>query len=255
MGAGDPAATVATRQVTFASKTCSPVVPVVPAVSATCVAGVVTAPTVEPSVGPTTGITYVVAPADLGDGTADVDVTVTATVLDDVRVGNDRVAVGAGQRVDAKWTRTLPAGTCAKAVPVGPTVVEAVCTAGVVTAPTLTVTETDQIDYSVSPAGPYMQGQTVTVTATLVGGGAGLGWGTLVAPWGPGIRRRRWRRGRWTFASRTCQPVVPAVPVVVGTCTTGVITATTVELAATRDSSTSPLRLGRTTRPSRPTWS
>ncbi len=66
------------------------------------------------------------------------------------------------------------------AVPTGPPVVEAVCTAGVVTAPTLTVTDTDQIDYSVEPDGvdpPFVAGQTVTVTATLAGwwGRVGVG--------------------------------------------------------------------------------
>ena len=42
------------------------------------------------------------------------------------------------------------------------------------------------IDYAVDE-GPYVQGQTVTVTATLVGGGAELVWvDPLPDPWRPG---------------------------------------------------------------------
>ncbi len=104
----------------------------------------------------------------------------TATVADGFGWGT---ITSPWRRVDAEtavWVQTLAAGSCADAVPTGPPVVEAVCTAGVVTAPTLTVTDTDQIDYSVEPDGvdpPFVAGQTVTVTATLAGwwGRVGVG--------------------------------------------------------------------------------
>ena len=56
--------------------------------------------------------------------------------------------------------------------PAAPELVQAVCVDGVVTEPTLTLADTDVITYSADPAGPYSQGQSVTVTATL----ARQGW-------------------------------------------------------------------------------
>ena len=101
-GVGWPAAagrladsdTTATFTVTFAAVACTPVAPAAPAVTqATCTNGVVTPPTV--TLPPTTGIIYVLDPADLGDGTQDVEVTVTATVVD-----------GFGwDQLPADWTR------------------------------------------------------------------------------------------------------------------------------------------------------
>ena len=60
--------------------------------------------------------------------------------------------------------------------PVAPTVTQAVCRGGVLVPPTLTLPTTDGITYTRrSPIGPYAQGQSVTVTATLDGAGvAGL---------------------------------------------------------------------------------
>ena len=140
-------ATVATLLVEFDAVACSPVVPAAPTVGqATCTAGVVVPASV--SVGPTTGITYVVEPASFGDGSADVEVTVTATVTDGFGWGT---IVAPWVRVDAdtaEWTATLALASCDAVTPVAPTVVEAVCVNGVVTAPTLTLPSTTGITYT-----------------------------------------------------------------------------------------------------------
>ena len=107
--------------------------------------------------------------------------TVTATVTDGFGWGTISPP---WQRVDAAtatWTTTLAAASCAEMTPVAPSVVQAVCVAGVVTAPTLTTPSTSGITYTVAPAGPYSQGQTVTVTATLAP--AGGGWPANLGAW------------------------------------------------------------------------
>ncbi len=55
-----------------------------------------------------------------------------------------------------------------------PAVTEAVCSRGVVSAPTVAVVDTDGVTSVVDPEGPYTAGQTVTVTATL--DPAGVAW-------------------------------------------------------------------------------
>ena len=84
---------------------------------------------------------------------------------------------------------------------------------GGVTTPTLTVPTTDQIEYSVEPDGvdpPFVAGQTVTVTATLVGGGAGLQWvEPLPDPWVAGDPPETVATRPVTFKSVACTSVVP----------------------------------------------
>ncbi len=53
-----------------------------------------------------------IAPADLGDGTTRVAVTVTATVWPTVRLGADACGVGAGRRATATLTVTLLGTSC-----------------------------------------------------------------------------------------------------------------------------------------------
>ncbi len=99
-----------------------------------------------------------------------------------------------------------------------PTVVQAVCVGGVVTAPTLTMPSTIGITYTVAPAGPYRQGQTVTVTATLAA--AGVGGRPMPAWLDAGVGHD----GEFevTFAAKSCTPVTPVVPAVTqATCTAG----------------------------------
>ena len=168
----------------------------------------------------TTGIVYVVTPASLGNGTSPVAVTVTATVTDGFGWGT---ICPPWQRVDAAtatWTTTLAAASCAEVTPVAPAVVQAVCVAGVVTAPTLTTPSTSGITYTVAPAGPYVQGQSVTVTATLAA--AGVGWPANLGAWervSDTVAELE-----VTFAAKSCTPVTPVVPAVTAaTCTAGLV--------------------------------
>jgi hypothetical protein len=210
--------TTATYTVTFERVTCTPVVPVAPKVTqATCANGVVTAPTI---VLPTlTGVVFRYEPADLGDGTVDVQVTVTATVQDGYGWGT----------INTPWTRaddttaTLPlvldGASCDQVVPVGPAVTEAVCIRGEVTAPTLAFIQTDRIAYAADPPGPYTAGQTVTVTATLEP--TGVAW--------PAELPAGWTRDTdttatyaVTFRNVTCHLGAPVAPTVTqATCVNG----------------------------------
>ncbi len=175
------------------------------------------------SVGPTTGIIYVVEPASFGDGSADVEVTVTATVHDGFGWGT---IVAPWVRVDAdtaEWTATLALASCDEVTPVAPSVVEAVCVNGVVTAPTLTLagrrrgSPTPLIDEP-----PYEQGQSVTVTATL--DPAGVGWPADLGDW---VRvSATVATLSVEFDAVACTPVALAAPTVgQATCTAGVVRA------------------------------
>ena len=115
----------------------------------------------------TAGIVYSIAPANLGNGSADVVVTVTATVTDGHGWGQLPEGWVRVDAASATWTRTLSKTSCDEVTPAAPELVQAVCVNGVVTRPTLTLADTDVITYSADPAGPYSQGQSVTVTATL----------------------------------------------------------------------------------------
>ncbi len=175
-----------TLEVTFAAKSCTPVAPVAPAVTqATCTAGAVVPPSV--ALPPTTGIVYVVAPASLGNGTSPSRGDGDGDGDGRVRVGDDQPRRGSGsmrrrRRGRRRWRRRR----VREVTPVAPTVIQAVCVAGVVTPPTLTSPSTTGITYTVAPAGPYVQGQSVTVTATLAP--AGVGWpANLPVRWTAGV--------------------------------------------------------------------
>ena len=78
---------MATLTVMFDPVACTPVAPVEPTVTqATCTAGAVRPPTIE--LVPAAGVIYSFDPTDLGDGTEDVPVTVTATLADGFGVGS-----------------------------------------------------------------------------------------------------------------------------------------------------------------------
>ena len=76
--------TTAELVVTFDEVDCLPASLVDPGVDqATCAEGVVTVPTVTPRAAESTGVVYTVDPAGPYDGTADIEVLVTATVVND----------------------------------------------------------------------------------------------------------------------------------------------------------------------------
>ena len=110
-------ATVATLTVTFKPMTCIPVSPVAPDVTpAACRDGAVQPPRV--GLPTTTGIVYSIDPADLGNGTAAVTVTVTATVQDNHGWGTITSPWSRVNATTATLTVTLAAGSCATAQPV-----------------------------------------------------------------------------------------------------------------------------------------
>ena len=86
---------------------CTPVVPAAPGVvQATCTAGAVRPPTV--TLPATAGIVYTIVPANLGNGSADVVVTVTATVTDGSGWGQLPEGWTRVDAATATWTVTLP---------------------------------------------------------------------------------------------------------------------------------------------------
>ncbi len=167
---------------TFANISCIEVTPADPRVTqATCANGVVVTPVV--TTGGTNGVLYAVIPSNLGDGTTDVEVKVTASVAGGyawvipLPAGWTHVGDTTGTVV---YTVTLRGASCQVVTPAPPTVTQAVCTGGVVSAPTLSLPTTTGITYTAQPGGPYLPGQSVTVTATLAA--AGVGWPATMPP-------------------------------------------------------------------------
>ena len=124
---------------------------------ATCANGEVTAPAI--TLPETPGVGYEMEPSDLGDGTDDVDVTVTATVEDEYGWGTVTDPWRRVNDTTAAPALTLTGTSCEERVPAAPAVVQAVCAGGAVSAPTLMLAETDDISYSADPAGPYAVGE------------------------------------------------------------------------------------------------
>ncbi|MCF4122461.1 hypothetical protein L1785_15895, partial [Antribacter sp. KLBMP9083] len=219
--------TVATFSVTFDNVECKEVVPVNPTVTqAVCVGGVVTAPTLTLPAN-TEAITYTVAPA--GPYTAGQTVTVTATLSAGFAWGTLPAGWVEVSPTVATFSVTFDDVECKEVVPVNPTVTQAVCVAGQLTPPTLTLATTEGITYTVSPAGPYAPGQTVTVTATLEDG---FSWGTMPAGW----TQESFTVATFelTFDEVECEEVMPVNPTVTqAVCVGGVVTAPTLVLATT----------------------
>ena len=113
-------------------------------------------------------------PHDLGDGTTDVVITVTAA-LSDGYAWADPLPDGwvqVGDTTVVRFELTLEAGTC---TPVTPAVRsdQAVCADGVLSAPTLVLADTDEVTYTVDPEGPYVAGDS--------GDGDGDAWPPMVS--------------------------------------------------------------------------
>ena len=222
--------TTATLVVPFADVPCTPVVPVAPTVtSATCAGGAVIGPSIL--LPTTTGVSYALEPEELGEGTSDVDVTVTATLADGFRWGTVTAPWTRVNDTTARWTVTLTAATCAEVTPVAPTVTQAMCAGGVLSPPTLALATTDKITYTVAPSGQYAPGGTATVTATLAG--TGVAWPDALPP--------RWVRVNDTTATYAvtfkvvaCTPVALAAPTVTqATCTSGAVSDPSIALPDT----------------------
>jgi hypothetical protein len=220
--------TTATYTVTFADVSCTPATPLDPAVvQATCTDGEVTEPTITPT--ETDGVSYVLDPEGPYDGTESTTVTVTATLADGYAWA-DPLPDGWTQvdLVTATFTVELVGTTCDEVTPVAPAVDEAECVDGALTEPTLTLPETDGINYTTDADPPYAPGQTVVVTATL--DPAGVGWPDELPP---GWTETSSSTATYTvtFADVDCAPATPLAPVVAqATCANGVVTEPTIDV-------------------------
>ena len=222
--------TRATFELTFDDVSCTPVAPADPTVTqATCANGAVTVP--EITLLETTGVVYVLDPAGPYVGTQDTTVAVTATLADGFEW--DQIPPG-WTRVDATtatFTIELVGTSCNEIAPVAPALTQALCVAGVVWPPALTLASTDGITYTVDQSAPYASGQTVTVTATLAP--AGVGWPASLPP--------GWSRTSDTTATHVvtfdavaCKPGMPATPTVFhATCVNGEVTEPMISLPPT----------------------
>ena len=182
------------RPWTFEPAECQTVVPVAPSVqSATCTAGVVTAPTV--TLPTTPGIVYAAEPPGSYDPAVETDVVVTATVIDGFAwdgssaqpagfVGRSRGRLPPPVELPDGWTWVSPTEATfditLEALPPCPTieleapdVVQAECVDGEATEPSIQPVETEGVEYEVDPSGPWTQGELVTVTATITDPEAG----------------------------------------------------------------------------------
>ena len=229
--------TTATFTVSLPAVACVPVQPVAPTVTqASCVNGVVTAPTVVLATTPQ-GVSYVADPQGPYVGTVDTPVTITASLAAGFEWGQMPDGWTAVDLVTATFAVTLTGTSCAVATPVAPTVTLAQCVGGAVTDHTVVVAATDFVTYTLDPAGspagvyPASPAQTVTVTATLAP--EGVGW--------PDPLPAGWTETSDTTATFTvslpavaCVPVQPVAPTVTqASCVNGVVTAPTVVLATT----------------------
>ncbi|AEG45539.1 LPXTG-motif cell wall-anchored protein [Isoptericola variabilis J7] len=152
--------------VTFDEVPCVPVAPVV--IQPTCPEGVPTEPMLELPAD-TDAIFYFVISED-EDSFGFGETVVVVAMLEPGYVWAEELPEG-WEIVDdmtAAFEVTFAEAPCIVA-PVAPTVTPSVCPPGSAspTAPTLTLATTTGVTYTVSPAGPYSGGQTVTVTAVL----------------------------------------------------------------------------------------
>ncbi len=170
-GWAETSPTTAAFTVTFDTVDCPKEVgPVAPTVTeSVCPEGEPTPPTLELA-DDTEAITYTAVPAgpyDPGD-----IVNVVATLAEGF-VWVDPLPAGweLSDASTAIFVVEFGEDPCVFVGPVAPTVTQSQCPDGkTVTRPTLTLATTTGITYSVSPAGPYSGGDTVTVTASLQDG-------------------------------------------------------------------------------------
>ena len=210
----------ATYVVGFADASCVVVSPDDPLiVQATCSEGEVIAPTL--TLAPVDGISYLVTPTDLGDGTADVEVTVAAALAEGYEWGQLPEGWTQVDLVTATFSAVLEGTSCTEITPVSPSVVQSQCVEGALSDPSLTLATTDRITYSVDNADPA-PGDAVIVTASLP---ATTDAFPLTLP--PGWSRQSARVATYslTFDDVACVLATPLDPVVEqATCIDGTVT-------------------------------
>ena len=108
----------------------------------------------------TDGVIYTLDPHDPGDGTTDVVITVTATLSDGYAWVDPLPTAGrrSGDTTIVRFELTLEAGTCTPVTPAAPTVTQAVCADGVLSAPTLVLADTDGVTYTRGAGGAVCAG-------------------------------------------------------------------------------------------------
>ena len=132
----------------------------------------------------------------------------------------------------ATYSVTFANVACTPVAPQNPGVVQATCTNGVVTTPTITPASTSGVTYALSPPGPYVGTTTVnvTVTATLANGFAWVA--SMPAGWTWVNATTATFTVKLTAAS--CTQTTPAAPTVKqAECTGGTVTAPTLSFATT----------------------
>ena len=208
--------------------------PATPTVTAgSCVNGAVTNHTITVPAN-TTGIVYTWPgqPTASFAGTSALSVIVTATAQNGYILFNAPAGwtVNAA-RTSATFTLTAPAASCRTVTPVAPTATAASCAAGAVTNHVITVpANTADITYTWTPQGTAGNSTTytgtaaldVTVTATLVG--AGAGWPTTL-PTGWTRTGNTTATFRLQAAAASCTPVQPGTPTAqAASCVAGAVT-------------------------------
>ena len=154
-----------------------PLQPVV--TQATCANGAVTTPTVVLVVTP--GVTYELSPSGAYNGAVTTVVTVTATVVDGFGWGQVSLPWTKVSDLRATMTVTLNAASCAQVAAGGADRRRSVvpCRGGRTAVVDGGADRSDHLH--VLCRGPYQQGQSVTITATLAP--AGVGWAANLGDW------------------------------------------------------------------------
>ncbi|MGN6031112.1 MAG: hypothetical protein ACTHQE_05550 [Thermomicrobiales bacterium] len=212
----------ATYEGTVDLNPCTPVIPVAPVTTdGSCLGGTWTAPTVTP--GTTEGIVYTGGTVNQETGAY----TVTATLTDGHSWGTLPTGWTKVNATTATYSGTVELNPCTLVVPQNPSVTEAVCTGGQLTAPSVIPATTAGITYTVE--GGVAPGATVVVEAVLDDGYA---WGTLPTGW------TKVNATTATFSVTLddveCTQVIPAAPVVTNAvCVGGALTDPSVDLQET----------------------
>ncbi|MGB3305180.1 MAG: hypothetical protein WBA63_03280 [Thermomicrobiales bacterium] len=184
-----------------------------------CEGGSYTAPTVSGVA--TAGVTYG-TPTINDDGTF----SITATIGNGSSWGTLATGWHKDSATKATYSGTLNLNKCEAIVPVDPTLTQAQCVGGTLTAPTLAFATTPGITYYKDRE--PTNGGTVTVTAVL---GSSHSWGDLSGSGWTQVNKYTATKD-FTFETVECTPVTPATPdVTQAQCVNGALTAPTLALA------------------------
>ena len=170
----------------------------------------------------TAGVTYGTPNINSTDGSF----TIVATLGNGSSWGTLATGWHKDSATKATYSGTLNLNKCEAIVPADPTLTQAQCVGGALTAPTLAFANTPGITYYKD--GEPTNGGTVTVTAVL---GASYSWGDLTGSGWTQVNKYTATKD-FTFKTVECTPVTPATPdVTQAQCVSGALTAPTLALA------------------------